>query len=187
MRGIEAGYFFCIRVGDGVEARTFLRFKPDGKPLIRDTLQCLRRITCGPETPRELPEARRTGVYVAWREARADVYEEWTKNTDPKTLTPAVPRILRLIGEHLGQHRPSDVTQEELDRAREAVEAPWGVRIQKSLREIYELENIAAVEKSTRLLNQIRELGLHPYKAPQPLPPIRDEDVLLVCWMAVSG
>lgn len=186
MRGLEPGFFFCIRVGDGKDARTFLRFKPDGKDLVRDTLQCLRRITCKSDTPRHLPDERRVAIYDAWKQAQADVFAEWTKATDPKTLTPEVPRILRLIGEHLAQNKPGDLSQDELDKAREAVEAPWGIRMQKPLRAIYEQEEVAPVERSRQLLAKIKELGMHPYKAPEPLLPIQHDDVLLVCWMAVS-
>lgn len=186
LRGIESGFFFCIRIGDGNDARTFLRFKPDGKPVIRDTLQCLRRITCRPDTPRDLPSQRKVGVFDAWSEVQQDVYGEWTRATDPKTLTPEIPRILRSIGEHLHTNRPADLTLHELDRFRESVEAPWGFRIQKLLREVFEDEGLTPVEKSRQVIARIKELGLQPYKAPEPLPPIRPEDVRLVCWMAVS-
>jgi hypothetical protein len=185
LKGKEPGYFFCARVGDGKDARPFLRFVRHDQTILRDTLQCLRRITCRPDTPRYLPDARKQGIYEAWKAAQTDVYDEWMKATDPKSLTPETPRILRLIGEHLRNHRPSDVSVEALDRACDAVEAPWGVGQQRPLRAIYEAEGLTDVDKSRRLLDKIRELGLQ-YKAPEPLEVIQEEDVLLVCWMIVS-
>jgi hypothetical protein len=33
----------------------------------------------------------------------------------------------------------------------------------------------------------VKELGLKPYQAPEPLPPIELDEVSIVCWMSVSS
>jgi hypothetical protein len=32
----------------------------------------------------------------------------------------------------------------------------------------------------------VKKLGLQPYRAPEPLPPIELADIRLVCWMALQ-
>ena len=39
---------------------------------------------------------------------------------------------------------------------------------------------------SVRLAEKVRELGLQPFVAPEPLPVIDEDEVQLVCWMAVD-
>ena len=126
-------------------------------------------------------------VYRAWQLAQSDVFDEWTRATDPKTLTPKIPLTLRLASEHLGKYSPSDVTQEDLDSARESIEAPWGVRIQRHFHAVLNESGTSNVMKSKKLLALVASLGLQPYKAPEPLPPIQLEDVRVVCWMALSA
>ena len=40
-------------------------------------------------------------------------------------------------------------------------------------------------EQAEHVLRVIRELGLQPYEAPEPLPEITDDDVHLICWLAL--
>jgi hypothetical protein len=39
---------------------------------------------------------------------------------------------------------------------------------------------------SAALVEKVRELGLQPFVQPEPLPPIQEEDVVLICWMGVD-
>jgi hypothetical protein len=55
------------------------------------------------------------------------------------------------------------------------------------LREIFQQEEeIDPVEKTRQLYKKIVDLGLQPYEAPEPFPPIEEEEIKLVCWMAVA-
>jgi hypothetical protein len=67
-----------------------------------------------------------------------------------------------------------------------AVEAPWGRRYEGELREAYEDDDLAPVEKSRVLVDRIEDLGLQPFEAPDPLPPIEEDEVKLICWMAIA-
>jgi hypothetical protein len=77
------------------------------------------------------------------------------------------------------------MTQEEVDRLVESVEAPWGIRYEKQIREA--MESAPGAAASAAIADTVRRLGLEPFKAPEPLPPIEEQDVRLVCWMAVSA
>jgi hypothetical protein len=77
------------------------------------------------------------------------------------------------------------MTQEVLTTLIEAVEAPWGARIERQIREAMVGDDQAAV--SAVLATKIRDLGLQPFRAPDPLPPITEDEVRLVCWMAIDA
>ena len=186
-RGDYPGYFFCARVGDEM----FMRFvplgmEPDDDP-VRDTLTCLQRIECTEDTERVLPDELREGVYETWEIARADIYEQWQNQTDPLAVQPDIRKLFREVGQHLRDHWPAEAkfSQEELTKAVNSVEAPWGRRYENELREVYEQEDLDPVEKSRQLVAKIDDLGLQPYEAPDPLNPIDEEEVKLVAWMVI--
>jgi hypothetical protein len=180
-RGESKGHFFCARVGD----RVFFRFVPsNGQPLIRDTLGCLRIIACSEDTPYVLPPDLREGAYEAWQKAREDIWAEWQFATDPANLQPRIRPALRDAAAHLRKYPPPGLSQEEVNRMIETVEAPWGARIERQIREAMAKSDPLAVSHS--LVAKIRELGLQPFRAPDPLPLIQRDEIHLVCWMAVD-
>jgi len=181
--GPERGHFFCARVGD----RLFLRFVPaSGGEIVRNTLSCLRTITCAEDSPRHLPPDLANATYDAWAKARKDIYDEWMFSTDPANLQPRVRPFFRTAGDHLRAHPPAGVQQSELDLITEAVEAPWGVRIERTLREVFNPEREDPLIASAALVEKVRELGLQPFVQPQPLPVIDEDEITLICWMAVD-
>jgi hypothetical protein len=42
------------------------------------------------------------------------------------------------------------------------------------------------IEQATAIAATVEELGLQPSPPPEPLPPITDDDVHLVCWLAIA-
>jgi hypothetical protein len=184
--GDNPGYFFCARIGDEV----FMRFLPEGMEeedeIVQDTLTCLKRIECTEETERTLPDTMRDRVYDAWETARSDIYSQWQEQTDPLNVQPDIRKLFREVGEHLRENWPDDMTQDRLQETVEAVEAPWGRRYERELREIYENESLGPVEKSRQLVEKVDDLGLQPFEAPDPLPPIQEDEVKLICWMVVT-
>lgn len=181
--GAQRGHFFCARVDD----RVFLRFVPsDQRDIVRESLACLRRITCEDGAERVMPQDLADGAYDAWARARRDIYDEWMKGTDPANLQPAIRPLFRAAAQHVRQHRPPEMTLEEVDRIADALEAPWGIRTEKALREVL-TPDTAEGEATTRAIGErVKTLGLQPWKAPEPLPPIEEGDVVLVVWMAVE-
>lgn len=179
--GAARGHFFCARVGE----RLFLRFVPwKDENLVKDTLGCLRLIACTEETPRDVDSELEQAAYEAWKRARQDIFYEWDFATDPKNLQPKVRPTLRKAADHLRKYPPPEMTQEQVDALIEAIEAPWGVRIEKQIREA--AESAAGIVASAAIAETVRRLGLEPFKAPDPLPPIEPQDIRLICWLAVE-
>jgi hypothetical protein len=57
---------------------------------------------------------------------------------------------------------------------------------ERMLREWFEDEARTGVVKTQHLVSKIRETGLEPFREPPTLPPIRPEDIDLICWLALS-
>lgn len=180
MQGERDGHFFCARVGD----RVFLRFVPlDGQPVLRESLSCLRLIGCGVETERVLPESMREAAYQAWDMARHDVYDEWMFQTDPVNLQPKVRPLLRRAAQLVRRYPPAGTDQSKLDEIATALEAPWGMKIENLIRE--RMGDTLNASAASRVAEEVKRLGLKPYLAPEPLPPIEVGEVELVCWMGL--
>jgi hypothetical protein len=180
--GARRGHFFCARVGE----RLFLRFVPwNDKPIVKDTLGCLRLIACREDTPRSFPQELYDRAFSAWQAARRHIFDEWTFATDPANLQPRVRPSLRAAADHLRRYPPPGTTQEELDRLTEAIEAPWGQRIERQIR--LAMESAEGTAASAAIAETVKRLGLEPFQAPAPLPPIQEEDIRLICWLAVDA
>jgi hypothetical protein len=183
--GAEAGgYIFCATVGQ----RTYLRFVPAerGGEVISEEGTCLRMIECGLDTPRVLPEELASGVYDAWERARESVYAAWMFETDPAHLQPHVRRLNREVAAFIREYPPGDLADERLRNALDAVESPWSRREENQLRLVWEGDFPTPQGKARALVEEIERLGVEPFEAPQPLPPIDTAEVNLVCWMALS-
>jgi hypothetical protein len=182
-KGNRRGHFFCAQVGQ----RVYLRFVPSsGAELVTEVGTCLRLIECGPDTPRCMPDDLRQTAFAAWDRARRHIFDSWAYETDPANLQPKVPKLNREIADYLRQHPPVDVDQKRLTRALEAVEAPCSVREQRLLREVMEKDFAGKGAKSLALLAEIERIGLEPFHAPEPLPPITADDIHLICWLALE-
>jgi hypothetical protein len=59
------------------------------------------------------------------------------------------------------------------------------VRIENQIREA--MGEVATPDAAARVVEVVRSLGLQPFQAPEPLPPIAPEEVTLICWMAVES
>ena len=182
--GTERGHFFCARVFDKV----FLRFVPAdaGGSVVRDALACLRRITCVDTTARHVTSESVTTAYPAWDRARRNIFEEWQWAADPKNLQPDIRPIFKAAAGHLRRHIPAEVSRADVDRAVESLEAPWVSRTERALRAVFSPESAKGAETSRQILSLVKTLGLQPWRPPEPLPPIEEEDIVLVVWMAVE-
>ncbi len=181
--GAQMGHFFCARVGEQLK----LRFVPFGDGGIEgNTLKCLQKIACNEATPRHVPADLRDTVYDAWEVARQDIYQEWNFATDPANIQPSIRPLFLRAAEQLRQHPPAGATQPEIDEAIEALEAPWGRRQEKALREVLDRERLEPQEISALLIEKVHELGLQPFIQPEPLPVIDEDEIHLICWMAVD-
>ncbi|MGQ0814059.1 MAG: helicase-related protein [Gemmatimonadota bacterium] len=183
-RGPRSGHFFCARIDD----KLFLRFVPlNGEEIGRDSLSCLRYISCSESTERVLPDDLREAAYDAWQDARRDIYEEWQRGSDPANLHAEIRPLFRAAAAHVRMHIPHDMTLEQADRLAEALEAPWGLRIERAIREVFTPDDVKGPNATLRIAEKVRELGLQPWRPPEPLPPIELEEVTLIVWMAVES
>ena len=102
-------------------------------------------------------------------------------------LQPRVRPLFRAVAEHLRRYPPRGVEQSDLDRVVEAVEAPWGGRIEREIRAAFAATDVDPYATSARVYEKVRDLGLEPFVPPEPLPIIDEGDIQLVCWMAVDA
>ncbi len=181
--GSRTGHVFCARVFD----RAFMRFVPEdeSEDLERDTLTCLSVMSCTEDTVRALPDGFAERAFDAWTRARRDIYDEWTRATDPATLQPRVRPLFRKAAGHVREHGAPGMSLEERDRIVDALEAPWGMRQERRLREAFAPDRHAPGEQTRRIAEVVEELGLQPWKPPEPLDPIDEDEVDLVVWMGV--
>ncbi|HXF46865.1 MAG TPA: helicase-related protein, partial [Burkholderiaceae bacterium] len=183
-KGDKAGHAFAAMVGE----RLYLRFVPldPNEPIVAEQGAVLRLIEAAPETPTVLAEDMRRAVFGAWERARQSVHEAWMAETDPANLQPRLRPLNRQIAEHLRLTPPDDVSDAEMAKVLDAVESPWSRREENALREVFEGEYASAMERSKAVVAEIKRLGIEPFEAPEPLPPIQPDDVHLVAWMALE-
>ena len=179
----RTGYVFCARVFD----RVFMRFVPEDSDaeIERDTLTCLGILSCTERTQRTLPETFAEGAFGAWDRARRDIYDEWMRATDPATLQPSIRPLFRAAADYVRIHPAAGLSVEDRDRAADALEAPWGIRQERRLREVFVPDSVAQGKLTRRIVEVVQELGLQPWKPPEPLDPIEEDEVSLIIWMGV--
>jgi superfamily II DNA or RNA helicase len=186
--GAEPGYVFCARVGDHAQPQfRYVAWPYDGDPkVVGETLACLAhaRPDDGPDTPRVLAEETLNLAYDAWAKAKDDIVVRWNEASDPRALAPEVPKTMRDAAALIRATPPSGWTQEQTDALVEKLEEAYPERIQRQIREAMRSSE-DPVEQASAIAAKVEELGLEPSPPPEPLPPITDDDVHLVCWLAI--
>jgi hypothetical protein len=81
-------------------------------------------------------------------------------------------------------HVPQRMTREEADRLVDALQAPYPERVVRQFRRALAASD-DAVEQVNDIARLVAELGLEPAPPPVPLPEIEEDDVHLVCWLAI--
>lgn len=182
-RGARVGYVFCATVG----GRVYLRFVPQNStdPVESEVGACLRMIECADTTPRRLDPEMALGAYGAWARACAHVFDSWMFETDPANLQPKVRPLNREVAAFLREYPPVNFEQSRIDRCLDAIEAPWSLREEKVLRNLWEQVFSSRSEKTAAVIDLVERIGVEPFRAPTPLPPIGESDIHLICWMAI--
>ena len=195
----EPGYVFCARVADHADpVFRFVPYQADDTcsdigmrvlvgDVVSETLACLDRARPpdGFNTPRQLTEDDIQEVFTAWKLAREDILSRWNHLSDKANLEPKVPLRLTRAAEIVRSHAPVDMTQNDIDRAVDALSAPYPERVIRTITaEVKRTTN--PEEQALGILSVIRELGLQPYVAPEPLPEIRSDDVYCVAWIGLT-
>jgi superfamily II DNA or RNA helicase len=187
--GAEPGYVFCARVGDHSQPQFRYVAWPVGEDpaVVDETLACLAhaRPDEGADTPRELPDEALDRAYEAWALARDDIVARWNEASDPRALAPELPKTMRDAARLVRETPPPGWTQDQADALVEKLEEAYPERIQRQIREAMRSSEDPA-EQSAALAAKVQDLGLEPSPPPEPLPPITDDDVHLVCWLSVT-
>nr|MDQ3342600.1 hypothetical protein [Actinomycetota bacterium] len=154
--------------------------------VIDDTLACLAHAQPpdGATTRRVLDDESHRLAFDAWTAARENIVAEWNPAADPANLQPAVPKAMRDAAALVRSDRPPSMTLEEADRLIDVLQAPYPERTLKQVRRVLTSADdaTAKVEALGRL---VTDLGLEPSPALEPLPEIEEDDVHLVCWLAI--
>jgi len=173
------------------EGHRYWRFVSSGageEELIDSDLELLRRIDpdeAGEAGAEELSEA---GIDLedAWRRAAADIVFAHNRRADPRRAQEAIGPAQRFALSLLRDTRV--ILPEGADRAADAltVERSSGVRrALNGLRADLAEERINRNEAAAEVVRMVDALGLQPVEADELPEEIGEEDLGVVCWMAV--
>ena len=126
-------------------------------------------------------------VYDFWNIAKKDIFQSWMYETDPANLQPKIRKINRDVASFIRSHKPVEMSEHIVDKALDIVESPWPRRDEILLRETFNENVDEKKEKSKKLINWIIKTGLEPSGSPELLPPISEEDIKLICWLAITA
>ena len=195
----EQGIFFCAKVGD----RIYLRFIHTDKdwvekyqidendlhnsnPLIDTEIgRCLRVIECDEGQEKIVDKIIQNAAYDLWLIVRDNIFNEWNLEIDPTNLQPRIRPINQKVAEFIRNFPPEDIEKNDVDKALDIIESPWERRDEKDLREWFSSE-YETKEKSFFIIKNVLKSGIEPFISPDPLPPIKKDDINLIVWMAVS-
>jgi hypothetical protein len=187
--GAVRGYVFCARVADRPDPQfRYVEWGDGSEPtVVSETLACLShaRPDSGPDTPRALRDDLLETAYDAWTLAMRDVVEQWNAASDPLALAPEVPKVMREAAELVRRTPPAGWTREQADGLVDRLEDAYPERIQREIRDAMRSSE-DPVEQATAIAVRVDELGLEPSPPPEPLPVIDEDDVHLVCWLAID-
>ena len=186
--GGRSGYVFCARIGDHAAPvfRFVSRDRSAAPGVMDETLACLHlaRPPDSFETPRVLGDTDARGVFDAWEIAQADIVEKWNFMSDKANLEPRIPPRLARAADVVREHPPAGMTQDEVDRAVDTIQAPYPERTIRTFQAALASSEDPA-EQAELVVRVIRDLGLRPFVPPEPLPEITPGDVYCVTWLAL--
>ena len=183
--GDQSGFVFCARVGDWHQP--LFRYVNKRSEISDETLACLERArpARGFETDRTLNAAIHSQAFDYWEKVRADIVTKWNYLADKAHLEPRIPPALERAAGIVRSNPPDGLTQEDIDRTVDTLNAPYPERIVRGFRRILKTSTDPQ-QQAMNIIEEVRSLGLEPYIPPEPLPEITPDDVHLVCWLALT-
>ena len=189
------GYVFCIKIGN--HEKPWFRYVPvdqqwnpieeDGKCLVNDDM-LTSLVAADPGTStceRWLNEGVYDRAFAAWKVAQDSVFLDWTHLTDPMNLKPESPRAFRDASQLVfqsGQFLNTEVQQELIGK----LNAVPSKKVERAVRSALSL-NGSDREKILAVKEEVEAAGLQKPEPPKPLDPVSENQVRLVCWMAIKG
>ena len=185
--GTQPAWVFCAQVGDHGEPRfAYVTHGPDGFVVEGNQLRSLLEARPDDEanTPRALSDEMYRATYGAWEAARDHILESWEFATDTKNLDPKIPAVMDRAAALIEDHYEGLLTVEAADALVERLRAPYPERLLRPVRKV--LSEGTPAEQVVALAELVDQLGLTASTRPQPLPPVTEEDIHLLCWLAIT-
>ena len=176
------GIFFACRARQG---HRYWRLIPsDGSATIDTEAEMLRRVDPGPSAP--AVDLVQLDLEAAWQTAVEDIVREHNALTDPRAAEQRIGPAQRFALEVLRD--PMIAMPAGAVEADEAMSVERSSTVRRALSEI--AADVAAGrttrdEAATRIVGVVASFGLRPVEAPPLVDPITEDDVGVVCWMAV--
>ena len=123
-------------------------------------------------------------AFDAWETARDDIVDKWNFMSDKANLEPSIPPRLARAAQVVREHAPADMTQDEIDRAADTIQAPYPERTIRTIQSALARSEDPA-QQAEQIIRVIEDLGLQPFVPPEPLPEITHDDVYCVTWLAL--
>lgn len=189
-------FVFCMRMGESEQVwfrnvRADAAWAPiageDGTWLVEDdTLKSLSAADPGDaKTPRVLDDATYQAAYPAWEIARAHAHAEWMRSTDPKNLTPDLPKSF-IDARAFVVDTPSNLSTDKIQETVRRLKSVPSAKARKAMRGALTREGLTDAERVNAIVAVLDEFGIQPATKVEPLPVIAAEEIRLVAWMAVQ-
>jgi len=189
------GYVFCIKIGN--HDKPWFRFVPvdkkwkiyedNGKAIVNDDMlaSLVAADPISSTTQRWMTPEVYDRAFDAWTVAQNSVFNDWSLLTDPVNLKPDSPKSFRdastLIFQE-GEFLNSDVRRELIGK----LNAVPSKKVERAVRQAMSNSKTSR-EKILAIQDEIESAGIQKPEPPKPLPPVSQNQIRLITWMAVKG
>jgi HKD family nuclease len=189
------GYVFCMKIGN--HEKPWFRFVPvdknwmpllvEGKNLVNDDM-LTSLVAADPENSnkeRWMTDQVYESAFEAWTVARDSAFHAWSYLTDPINLKPDSPKAFRDATQLViqsGQFLTQEIQKELLGK----LNAVPSKKVERAVRSALSLSG-SEQEIILAVKEEVEAAGLQKPEPPKPLDVVTQNQVRLVCWMAVKG
>ena len=189
------GYVFCIKIGN--HEKPWFRFIPvdaHWKPLLEDGQNVVNDdmlaslVAADPENStkeRWMTSEVYDRAFEAWAVARDSAFSAWSYLTDPINLKPDSPKAFRDASQLVfqsGQFLTSEGQMELIGK----LNAVPSKKVERAVRSALSMSGTDQ-ERILAVKEEVEAAGLQKPEPPKPLDAVTQNQVRLVCWMAVKG
>jgi len=175
------GVFFACRTRGG---QRYWRYIEAAVALDRDA-EILRRINPGAAQGEQVP-ADGFDLETMWRTASASIVEEHNRRADPRAAGERIGPVQRFAIDLLRD--PAVLLPPGAAEAEQALSVERSSAVRQALATIRSLVSEGSISRddaAVRITQVVESFGLRPVEAAPALEPINEDDLGVVCWMAV--
>jgi len=189
------GYVFCIKIG--AHDKPWFRCVPvddNWSPILDnekfivndDMLTSLVAADPGSSTrERWMNEGVYDQAFEAWKVARDSALSDWTFLTDPMNLKPDSPKAFRDASQLVFQSGQFLTPEGQMELIGKLNAVP-SKKVERAVRSALSMPG-SDQEKILAVKAEVEAAGLQKPEPPKPLDAVTQNQVRLVCWMAVKG